>query len=150
MSPKKYGARKDHEPEVVQSVEVGNPSEITSAAFIEATYNGKMQADSGRVGKWLFHVAEKYIDNTWENVKKAVTEGKLWTTAKASTAWRSKGGPYVVCVYTYDYDDKNDVMRIRDYLRKMGFKRPVAYKTDDQTLAGIYADNTQGIAKYWA
>jgi Domain of unknown function (DUF1917) len=103
-----------------------------------------------RVGKWLFFVAEKYIDDTWRNVKKAVKEGKLWKTAKVSTAWRSKGGSYVVCVYTYDYDDKEDAMKIREYLREMGFKRPVSYKTDEQTLAGMYADNTEGIAKYTA
>src|SRR5437879_6503139 len=99
MSLKKYGAKKDHEPNVVQSVDYGNPSEITNAAFIVATYKGEMQQGSERVGKWLFFVAEKYIDNTWENVKKAVEDGKLWKVAKVSTAWRSKGDVYVVCVY---------------------------------------------------
>jgi Domain of unknown function (DUF1917) len=150
MPKKKSGAKEDHEPEVVKSVETGNPSEVTNAAFIVASYKGKTQADSGRIGKWLFFVAEKYIDDTWRNVKKAVEDGELWRVAKVSTAWRSKGGSYVVCVYTYDHDDEKDVMKIREHLRKMSFKRPASYKTDDQTLAGIYSDNTEGIAKYKA
>lgn len=121
---KSYGAKKDHEPDAVKSVDTGNPSEVTHAAFIEASYKGKkkMKADSERVGKWLFFMAEKFIDNTWQNVSKAVEEGKLWKAAKTSTAWRSKGGVYVVCVYTYDCEDEDDVMRIRAYLREMGFK----------------------------
>ena len=134
-----YGAKKDLEIDVVQSTEEGNPSEVTHAAFIVAIYKGKNpQPESKRVGKWLFFVAEKYIDDTWRNVKKAVGDGKLWKQAKVSTAWRSKGGVYVVCVYTYDCDDESDVMKIRDHLREMGFKKATSYKSDDQpTLASI-------------
>lgn len=134
--------------EVVLVVEDGNPSEVTNTPFVWATYKGEMRPDSGRVGKWLFFVAEKYIDDTWRTVKKAVEAGKLWKFAKVSTAWGSKGSVYVVCVYTYDHDDDKDVMKIREHLRQMGFKRRAAYKTDAQTLAGVYSDNTEGIAKY--
>lgn len=97
MAKKRYGAKRSSEPDVVQSVEDGNPSEITHAAFIVATYKGDIIAfpKGKNTGKWLFHVAEKYVDNTWSNVKKAVEDGKLWTQAKVSTAWRSKGDVYV-------------------------------------------------------
>jgi hypothetical protein len=149
---KSYGAKKDHEPDAVQSVGTGNPSEITHAAWIEAAYRGskRMKPDTDRVGKWLFFVAEKFIDNTWQNVRKAVEGGKLWKAAKSSTAWRSRGGQYVVCVYTYDYDDEDDVMRIRAYLREMGFNRRTSYKSDAQTKAGKYSVNTDGVALYFA
>ncbi|MBL8497348.1 MAG: DUF1917 domain-containing protein [Nitrosomonas sp.] len=145
------GINQNSEPEVVQSVEEGNPSEIIHAAFIIAHYRGDIsQPEAIRVGKWLFFVAEKYIDDTWRNVKKAVEDGKLWKQAKVSTAWRSKGKVYVVCVYTYDYKDENDVMKIRKYLREMGFKRATSYKSDEQTLAGIYSDISSGFALYKA
>lgn len=151
MSEKIYGLKQDSEPDVIQSVEEGNPSEITHAAFIVADYRGdNPMPESIRVGKWLFFVAEKFIDDTWRNVKKAVEDGKLWKQAKVSTAWRSKGNVYVICVYTYDYEDESDVMRIRDYLREMGFKRPVSYKSDEQTLLGIYSDISSGFALYKA
>ena len=151
MTQKIYGAKQDSEPDVVQSVEEGNPSEVTHAAFIVATYQGENpQPEAKRVGKWLFFVAEKYIDDTWRNVKKAVEDGKLWKQAKVSTTWRSKGNVYVICVYTYNYEDESDVMKIRDYLREMGFKRAASYKSDEQTLAGIYSDLSSGFALYKA
>lgn len=79
MSENIYGINQNSEPDVVQSVEEGNPSEVTHAAFIVATYKGKNpQPEATRVGKWLFFVTEKYIDDTWRNVKKAVEDGKLW------------------------------------------------------------------------
>lgn len=143
--------KKDFETDVVQSIEEGNPSEVMHAAFIVATYKGNIpQPEAKQVGKWLFFVAEKYIDDTWRNVKKAIEEDKLWKQAKVSTAWRSKGGVYVVCVYTYDYEDVNDVMKIRDYLREMGFKKTASYKNDEQTIAGIYSDLSAGFALYKA
>ncbi len=152
MTNKKlYGAKKDFEADVVQSTEEGNPSEVTHAAFITAIYKGKNpQPEAKRVGKWLFFVAEKYIDDTWRNVKKAVEDGKLWKQAKVSTAWRSKGGVYVVCVYTYDCHDESDVMKIRGHLREIGFKRAASYKSDEQTIAGIYSDLLAGFALYKA
>jgi len=150
LSRRKERKKPSQPDEAVLVVEDGNPSEVTSTPFIWATYKGKMRPESERVGKWLFFVTEKYIDDTWRNVKKAVEGGKLWKFAKVSTAWRSKGSVYVVCVYTYDHDDDKDVMKIREHLREMGFKRLAAYKTDAQTLAGVYSDNTEGIAKYSA
>ena len=152
MTNKKlFGAKNDSEADVVGFVEDGNPSEVTHAAFIAATYKGNNpQPEAKRVGKWLFFVAEKYIDDTWRNVKKAVEDGKLWKHAKVSTAWRSKGSVYVICVYTYDCDDENDVMKIRDHLREMGFKRAASYKSDEQTIAGIYSDLSAGFALYKA
>ncbi|MER0202740.1 MAG: DUF1917 domain-containing protein [Nitrosomonas sp.] len=148
---KVYGAKNDSEADVVRSVEDGNPSEVTHAAFIVANYKGKNpQPESKRVGKWLFFVAEKYIDDTWRNVKKAVEDGKLWKSAKVSTAWRSKGSVYVICVYTHDCDNLDDVMKMRSHLREMGFKRPTSYKSDDQTNAGIYSDHSAGFAMYKA
>ena len=146
-----YGAKKNYEADAIQCVEDGNPSEITDAAFVLAHFKDDMsQAETERIGKWVFHVAEKYIDDTWQNVKRAVEAGKLWKFAKASTAWRSKGGVYVLLVYTHDSGDEKDVMRIRAYLREMGFKRRAPYKTDAQTRAGIYSDNSDGVAKYFA
>lgn len=75
----RYGAKQDFEADVVPSVAEGNPSEVTHAAFIIANYKGKnSQPEAKRVGKWLFFVAEKYVDDIWRNVKKAVEDGKLW------------------------------------------------------------------------
>lgn len=56
----------------------------------------------------------------------------------------------MLCVYTYDCDDVDDVMKIRSHLREMGFKRTTSYKSDEQTNAGIYSDLSAGFAMYKA
>lgn len=56
----------------------------------------------------------------------------------------------VICVYAYDYQDKRDVMRIRQELRKLGFTNKLAYKTDEDTIAGKYRFTVQSrISKYY-
>jgi hypothetical protein len=135
---------------IFQSITAGKPSETGNAFWISAAYAGKLKKSSGRTGKWLFFVQERFIDDTWANVKKEVESGKLWENAKVSTALMSGGGVYVICVYTYDHQDVTDVMAIRERLREMGFKRSASYKTDEQTLEGKYSDNMDGLAKYKA
>ena len=44
----------------------------------------------------------------------------------------------MICVYTYDADDREDVLRVRQALRDLGFDRPIPYKTDRATLEGRY------------
>ena len=44
----------------------------------------------------------------------------------------------VICVYTYDYTDKEDVMKIREALRNIGIKNKIPYKTDNATIKGQY------------
>jgi hypothetical protein len=136
------------EADILKFVSSGNPTETMNAAWIVATNKGRTKKATGRTGKRLLFVAEKSVDNTWQNLKKAVEAGKLWKEAKVSTALFTRDRSYVICVYTYDHDDAKDVARIREYLREMGFKRPITYKTDDQTSSGVYSDATGGIAKY--
>lgn len=44
----------------------------------------------------------------------------------------------VICVYSYAYTDKDDVMRIRQELRKIGIENKIPYKTDKATGQGQY------------
>ena len=64
----------------------------------------------------------------------------------------NSGGPrkHVICVYTYDSEDKEDVMRVRASLRELGFVTPIAYKTDEATLEGRYeVKGHRRISKYY-
>jgi len=65
-----------------------------------------------------------------------------------SRAQSSSSG--VICVYTYDWKDRQDVERIREELRKIGIIRKISYKTDEDTEQGIYrAHNGEKISKYY-
>jgi histidyl-tRNA synthetase len=75
--------------------------------------------------------------------KKATEEGLLGKYSKVATAIPNLNAPTpkntVICVYTYDHDDRKDVMRIRDELRKMGFTSKIPYKADKATLENKYS-----------
>lgn len=91
-------------------------------------------------GKWLVYASDDNINKVWQDIAKATIEGKLGVEAKVST---SKAKPsYVICIYTSDFLDKKDVMRVRKVLYEMGFKNKLSYKPDIYTYLGIYARTT--------
>lgn len=56
----------------------------------------------------------------------------------------------VICVYTYDWTDKEDVQRVRQELRQLGITSKIPYKADVDTYAGRYAVQGQKrISKYY-
>ena len=55
----------------------------------------------------------------------------------------------VICVYSYDWTDQDDVKRVRDQLREMGHEKKLSYKTDEDSRAGKYAaTGHKNFAKY--
>jgi len=81
-------------------------------------------------GKWLVFIKKVFVDECWLTVKKALFDGKLGRHAKVSTSkpnnLKSKKGVSVICVYTYDYSDKNDVQRIKNEILKLNL--PLVYE----------------------
>jgi len=72
--------------------------------------------------------------------------------AKAATkhnAHSKNSSHKVICVYTYDWKDVQDVKRIREKLRKIGVIRNISYKTDEDTERGIYRANSSEKIKYY-
>ncbi len=56
----------------------------------------------------------------------------------------------LLCGLGYDGTDSNDVLRIREELRKLGIKNKISYKTDSDTHAGKYAvQGDKKISKYY-
>ncbi len=44
----------------------------------------------------------------------------------------------MICVYTRDWQDRDDVRRVLGALRELGVSWRLAYKTDEATGAGVY------------
>jgi len=113
---------------------------------------GTYPEHTSRGGKWLIFVGSRYLSRIWRQIKIAVEEGRLGGSAKVprhgSRAQNQSNG--VICVYTYDWKDCEDVKRIRDALRKIGIVRKISYKTDEDTERGIYGTNsTEKISTYY-
>lgn len=93
------------------------------------------------LGKWLIYGDATQIDETWTKIAKAVFSGELGTSAKASTA-RQRQKRHVICVYTQNYLDLDDVKRVREKLREIGFAKTLCYKPDIYTYLNIYSGTT--------
>jgi len=130
------------------------PSEVTDVYWIYAVRKrGKYPKATSRSGKWLIFVDPENVDEVWAKIKKAVEEGKLGDSAKVLTAKSplvGKSKAHVICVYTYDWTDENDVKRIREELRKLGITNKISYKADEDTLKGKYRiTGHRRISKYY-
>lgn len=132
-----------------------NPSQVTDEYWLFAERNqGTYPSHSKNGGKWLIFVPVERVDQMWLKIKSATEAGKLGEMSKVATA---KDNPNainssikVICVYTYDWVDEKDVMRIREELRQLGVTRKIPYKADEDTESGKYANQgKKRISKYY-
>ncbi len=110
--------------------------------------------DPVAVGKWLIRVPCEFVGYCWERVRDATEQGTLGIAAKVSTDWGHKNDPafpaghkvHVICVYTYNWQDRDDVLRVAKRLREIDAVRrqTLLYKPDAMTYAGIYSGNAPG------
>lgn len=119
------------------------PSLVTDDYWVYAERKtGVYPTATERSGKWLIFVPLPNIDAVWERVRAATEAGKLGDSAKTATAMQNPNAvdqtKKVICVYTYDWQDKEDVMRIRAELRNIGISWKIPYKADVDTDAGRY------------
>jgi len=131
------------------------PSKVKKVYWLYAfRKKGKYPRPTKRSGKWLIFVKPENVDEVWRKIKKATENGKLGNCSKVATARPStlaKSRAKVICVYTYDWKDEKDVMRIRGELRKLGITNKIPYKADIDTLKGKYKTTSSGrISKYYA
>jgi len=94
------------------------------------------------IGKWLIYRSNSEIDTVWKTIAKSTFNRELGMSAKVSTAMQ-KNKRYVICVYTEDYLNLEDVMRVRKKLRLLGFTDELCYKPDIYTHLGIYYRKTR-------
>lgn len=79
-------------------------------------------------GKWLVFPAWGEQDRLWPILKRELAQNNLGISIKVSTA----NSP-LICVYTRDYNDMTDVVRILTTLRSLGIEQRLYYKADMQT-----------------
>jgi len=87
-----------------------------------------------RSGKWLIFDEPLVIDYYWKLIMDALKNGKLGHSAKVSTAKVNpnavNNSKRVICVFTENFDDKGDVERIEQELRRLGIENRLIYKLD--------------------
>ena len=108
----------------------------------------KGSVDYDEVGKWMLFLKPKWVNQAWRKIKSGIAKGELWD-AKVTT--NNLGRLHAVMIYTKDYTDLEDVIRVLEYLEKTRLKPDnitIRYKADWQTRAEIYARNKQKASIY--
>jgi hypothetical protein len=97
-------------------------------------------------------VYSNLLDSDRYKIAKAVSEGKLGTAANFVTRQPSSRATYigdekshVICIYTKDFTNKEDVKRVFNMLREIGLKGKLHYKADIFTHLNLYSGNEFGI-----
>ena len=118
------------------------PSRVTDDYWVYAYGPAKHEADGCRTGKWLVFVPAGQIDRWWQLIRLATEQGHLGISAKAATARHNELATSqrtkLICVYTRDWQDQDDVRRVLRQLRDRGVTWRLSYKTDEATLSGVY------------
>ncbi len=132
-----------------------NPSTATFDYWIGSINNkSKYPRHTENSGKWLIFIPRDKVDHIWGLIKTAIEYGLLGSAAKVSTSLENPNSRdknmHVICVYSYDYTDKEDVLRIRQQLRTMGIVDKIPYKPDIATREGQYnKDGKKRVSVYY-
>ena len=132
-----------------------DPSKTTDVYWIYAERKvGKYPELTPCRGKWLIFVNPRRLDSVWRKIKYATENGKLGYESKTATAkpnsLAGKSRQKVVCVYTYDWTDEEDVKRVRYELKNLGIIWEIPYKTYQDTSDRKYRRIVnQRISKYY-
>jgi len=109
--------------------------------------------DDDQVGKWLIFTAAGDADDAWRKIRGETVKGTLGISAKVSTAKPnpdSRDERSVIYVYTRDWADEADVMRVRERLRELGFTERIGYKRNIETYKGEYSEEGRKVTYYSA
>jgi hypothetical protein len=101
----------------------------------------------------MIFVTRTRVDALWEAIRREVTAGRLGHGAKVSTALPDPLSPdpkkHMICVYTPNEDDVEDVRRVRGALRALGITWKIPYKSDAPARAGQYEGMAGPAAKHY-
>ncbi|WP_292370570.1 putative phosphothreonine lyase domain-containg protein [Methanoregula sp. UBA64] len=131
------------------------PSRTTQMYWIvqDAPGSAPEAIEDEHAGKWLIFQEPDAADDAWKKVRDATVSLSLGISAKVSTAKPnpdSRDNRRVIYVYTKDWADEADVMRVREHLKSLGFVDRIGYKRNLETFAGEYAQKGKRVTYYSA
>ena len=131
------------------------PTKTTQMYWIvqDAPGSAPEAIEDENAGKWLIFQEPDLVDDVWTKVRDATVALELGISAKVSTAKPnpdSRDNRKVVYIYTKDWADEEDVLRVREKLRELGFVDRIGYKRNIETFAGEYAKKGKRVTYYTA
>ncbi|MDH7594221.1 MAG: DUF1917 domain-containing protein [Methanomicrobiales archaeon] len=140
---------------MLQEGEGVTPSRTVMTYYIIQDAPGVIEGgmEDENAGKWLIFIEPEKVDEAWRVVRDMTTKGTLGIASKVSTAKpnpESRDSRKVIFVYTRDWSDREDVMRVREELRKLGFTDRLGYKRNIETFRGEYSKKGKRVTYYSA
>ncbi len=131
------------------------PSKTTQMYWIvqDAPGSAPEAIEDENAGKWLIFQEPGVVDESWKKVRDATVAHTLGISAKVSTSKpnpESRDNRKVIYIYTKNWADEQDVMRVRETLRTLGFAERIGYKRNIETFAGEYAKKGKRVTYYSA
>lgn len=124
------------------------PSSITTEPWVMVhSHDHDEYEDTGREGKWMIFRSIDEADKLWSScIELATEDGHLGISAKVATSYPNPLAKdpktRLICVYTYDHEDVEDVNRVREKLRELGIEETLYYKTEQATAQRRYGKNS--------
>jgi hypothetical protein len=127
--------------------------------WVHAFSPSERKSDPLLVGKWLIYISCQHVVYCWSRVRDATEGATLGVSAKISTDWGKAHDPagmsaeglggwrdHVICVYTADWRDRDDVARVGSRLAEIDAVRTqsLRYKPDIFTYEGRWAGISPG------
>ena len=98
-------------------------------------------------GKWMLRPKPEHVDDVWSKIAKGTLEGKLGVAAKVATDAGNGDEIRLICAYTKDFSNREDIKRVLNSLRDLklvGGKSDalqIYYKMDVYTHLDIMSGN---------
>jgi hypothetical protein len=129
------------------------PTKTTHSYWIQQSKPGIVSDAVGleQAGKWLIFIEPSLVDEAWIKVRNATVAGELGIGAKVSTSKEnndSRDDRKVIYIFTANWADEADVMRVREGLKRLGFTDRIGYKRNLDTYAGEYREKGKRVTYY--
>ena len=117
--------------------------EYENMAYWLNVFYGKITKPSYKEGKWMLFVKEENLEDCWNKLLEGMNK-KVFTTMKCSIPNENNPhnvpGVAAIMVYTYDYQDTEDIKKVLKFLLDNGldYGEELQYKADYQTRQSKY------------
>jgi Domain of unknown function (DUF1917) len=115
--------------------------------WLEEAILSSAKARNVTCGKWMLFPYLKQVDAVWAKVAKATLEGTLGSSAKVATDDGGDRPERLVCVYTDDFSDMIDMVRVLREMKRLNLvkdgeeERSIYYKCEAYTYLDIVSGN---------